>query len=339
MGTLLPPAVIERQRVSVAIPGGTLAVTKLGPSDGNFRACVIINCAMSVKQSFYRPFAEFLAGIGYSVFTWDYRGVGDSAMDSRTARTVSLDQWAYDDLSLVIAAAVTADAGLPIFVVGHSFGGQIISLPENRNAIRGALLVACPSGYVGHWRGTSRGAFMWGLAYFGIPLLTRLYGRFPASRLRLGADLPRKVALEWGRWLRHPRYIARSPGRSARIASFSAPIHAISLSDDEFAPPHAVEAMLSLYRGSVVTREVVSPEDHGLRSIGHMGFFRPRTPGGIWQVAADRIDALLRLARKDPAIRSGLSINGAILAEAATDLSTLPTSISAGLRRSGAADS
>jgi len=297
--SLAPAAAIEWERMSLPIPGGTLAVTRLSSTHGNVRACVIINCAMSVKQSFYRPFAQFLAGIGYSVFTWDYRGVGDSAMDPKAARRVSLAQWAYEDLSLVIAAAVSASPELPIFVVGHSFGGQIISLPENRNAIRGALLIACPSGYVGHWRGTSRGAFMWGLAYLGIPLLTRLHGRFPASRLGLGADLPRQVALEWGGWLRHRRYIAGSPSRSARIASFSAPIHAISLSDDEFAPSHAVEAMLALYSGSLVTREVVSPQDHGLQQIGHMGFFRSRSSAGIWQAAANRIEALLRAIRRD----------------------------------------
>jgi predicted alpha/beta hydrolase len=201
------------------------------------------------------------------------------------------------DLSLVIAVAEATNPGLPILVVGHSFGGQIIALPDNRDAIRGALLIACPSGYVGHWQGKAQGAFMWGLAYFGIPLLTRLFGRFPASRLGLGADLPRKVALEWSGWLRHPRYIAGSANRSARIASFAVPIHAIALSDDEFAPSVAVEAMLSLYAGSSVTCEIICPEDHGLQHIGHMGFFRTQPSEGLWKAAADRIDTLLHAVK------------------------------------------
>ena len=293
----LHAAGIASARVMLPITGGALAVTTFRTS-GKARSNVIINCAMGVKQSFYRPFAQFLAQSGHAVVTWDYRGVGDSAIDPTAARKVSLEQWAGEDLSLVIAATMSSDPEPRILVVGHSFGGQIIALPDNRNAIRGALLVACPSGYVGHWRGKVRGAFMWGLAYLGIPLLTRLCGRFPASKLGLGSDLPRQVALEWGRWLRHPRYIAESDIRAARIASFNAPIHFISLSDDEFAPSNAVKAMLSLYSGALVTSEIVSPEEHGLRHIGHMGFFRPQSSAGVWQEAAACIDKLLARAEE-----------------------------------------
>lgn len=268
-------------------------MTTLNPS-GAARAVVVINCAMSVKQSFYRPFAQFLADLGYSVVTWDYRGVGESVLEAKAARRVTLEQWAHEDLSLVIEAATAAAPGLPLLAVGHSFGGQIIALPSNRESICGALLIACPSGYVGHWRGRAKGTFMWGLAHVGLPLLTRIFGRFPAARLGLGADLPRQVALQWGGWLRHPQYIAGCQVRSARIATFKVPIHAVSLSDDALAPPNAVEALLSLYSGASVTREVVSPRDHGLDRIGHMGFFRPRSSSGLWNIAAGHIDALAR---------------------------------------------
>ncbi|CAM3221072.1 hypothetical protein EMST110833_02030 [Empedobacter stercoris] len=38
----------------------------------------MISSAIGVKQSFYTKFAIYLANKGYLVFTYDYRGIGDS---------------------------------------------------------------------------------------------------------------------------------------------------------------------------------------------------------------------------------------------------------------------
>ena len=280
-----------RDRQLIPVPGGVIATTTLLAA-GQPLALVVINCAMSVRQSYYRPFAQFLASRGYTVITWDYRGVGDSVLDAKEARRVSMEQWAVEDLELVLSSAVSAAPSLPLYAIGHSFGGQIIALPDSRECILGALLIACPSGYVGHWRGRAKGAFMWSLAHIGLPVLTRMFGFFPAGRLRLGSDLPRRVALEWGGWLRHPLYIASSAARAARIASFTAPIRAISFSDDDLAPPNAVKAMLSLYSSASVAAEVISPAAHGINHIGHMGFFRSRPTLTLWNAALSEILSL-----------------------------------------------
>ena len=46
-----------------------------GPAHGN----VVIGGAMGVVQDFYTPFAQWLAGQGWRVTTFDYRGSGRSA--------------------------------------------------------------------------------------------------------------------------------------------------------------------------------------------------------------------------------------------------------------------
>lgn len=283
---------LARDRQRIPVPGGVLAITTLRPSDQAL-AVVVINCAMSVRQAFYRPFAQFLASRGYVVITWDYRGVGESVLEAREAQRVALEHWAVDDFELVLSASATAAPGLPVFVIGHSFGGQIIALPASRGRICGAMLIACPSGYVGHWRGRPKGAFMWSLAHVGLPVLTRVFGFFPAAKLRLGADLPFRVALEWGGWLRHPLYIASSEARASRIASFKVHIRALSISDDDLAPPNAVAAMLALYSGASVTAEVISPSAYGLDTIGHMGFFRARPADTLWKKAAAGLESLM----------------------------------------------
>ncbi|RLZ11740.1 serine aminopeptidase domain-containing protein [Faecalibacter macacae] len=39
---------------------------------------IVISSAIGVKQSFYSKYATYLANKGYLVFTYDYRGIGES---------------------------------------------------------------------------------------------------------------------------------------------------------------------------------------------------------------------------------------------------------------------
>ena len=93
------------ESVEIPVQGGHLAFTRFVSSDACPRACVIVNCAMGVGQKFYWSFAKYLADAGYVAITWDYRGVGESVLEPREARRVSLEQWAFGDFSLVLAAA------------------------------------------------------------------------------------------------------------------------------------------------------------------------------------------------------------------------------------------
>ena len=58
--------------------GYALAATLYRPT-GAARGAVIVSSATAVPRRFYRHFAAELAGAGYTVVTYDYRGIGDSA--------------------------------------------------------------------------------------------------------------------------------------------------------------------------------------------------------------------------------------------------------------------
>ncbi|MEC8428943.1 MAG: CocE/NonD family hydrolase, partial [Pseudomonadota bacterium] len=61
--------------------GLSLSATIYSPKE-NAKAGVIINSATAVKQSYYQDFASFLASNGYLVVTYDYRGIGKSAIEN-----------------------------------------------------------------------------------------------------------------------------------------------------------------------------------------------------------------------------------------------------------------
>ena len=58
---------------------GVRIATRVYEPDSPDRGSVVIGGAMGVRQDYYAPFAQWLAGQGWRVTTFDYRGSGDSA--------------------------------------------------------------------------------------------------------------------------------------------------------------------------------------------------------------------------------------------------------------------
>ncbi|MFB6347731.1 MAG: hypothetical protein ABEK50_18600, partial [bacterium] len=61
-----------------------------------------------------------------------------------------------------------------------------------------------------------------------------------------------------------------------RYDRFSAPILAYSFEDDIWGYRKAVDRMMSEYSGARLHRVHLDPEQVGVESIGHFGFFKPR---------------------------------------------------------------
>ena len=57
--------------------GFKIAVTSFGENNAT-KKIIVISSAIGVKQTFYAKYATYLANKGYLVFTYDYRGIGDS---------------------------------------------------------------------------------------------------------------------------------------------------------------------------------------------------------------------------------------------------------------------
>lgn len=264
-----------------AADGYELAATIFDGAPGSDRV-VLIAPATGVRRKLYRPFAEFLAGRGLTVLTWDWRGTGDSRRGSLRGFDATMRQWGQRDLAGVIDWTAQRAASTRILIVGHSYGGQSVGLASNRNRVAGLVTIGAQSGYWGHWSGARRYlyALLW---YVAVPLVTRVAGYFPARLFRLGEDLPQGVALQWARWCRSPAYLGDWSGHR----SFTAPLLAIGFMDDPFAPPEAVDALHIRYGSKKQQRWSVAPDELGVDRIGHFGFFRPGVTPTLWRDVGD----------------------------------------------------
>jgi predicted alpha/beta hydrolase len=276
--------------------GVHIAVRRYVPQ-GTPRASVVIGGAMGVRQAFYEPFAHWLAAQGVAVWTFDYRGIGDS-LAAPSMRDVDADlmDWARD-YEAVIDAAKTAHAALPLYLLGHSLGAQLPGFLQRPEQVDGLVSIAAGSGY---WRENAP-RLKRSILYFWfvlVPLATRLWGYFPGRKLRKVGDLPRGVILQWRRWCLHPRYSVGAEGDSAAqsYGRVSFPVLALSMTDDELMTIEGTRSLLSFYPSAPQSLERIAPADVQARRIGHFGFFREQFAQTLWPRLLGQFQGLGQLA-------------------------------------------
>jgi predicted alpha/beta hydrolase len=272
----------------VAEDGRHLAASWFEPQDGPARAVAVVSSAAGVPRGYYRAFAEWLAGRGYATLTYDYRGIGGSRRAALRDEPATMRDWAVHDMGAALAAAETrrAGAGLPLLLVGHSFGGNCIAFAagvERADAILGVgSQLGEPRLYPGRHRVVA-GLFFraW------LPAVVAAFGHAPGWALGPSAQpLPPGVARQWAAWGRRRGWAYADPALRAHRAASAvlAPVHLWNVSDDlTYAPARAVDALAAQFRNAAVQRHTLTPAQVGTRSLGHFGAFR-RVPGPpLWR--------------------------------------------------------
>lgn len=267
-----------------ALDGFELAATLYEPAPetgpaGPGGSVVLINSATAVKRGYYDAYARHLAGEGFTVVTYDYRGIGGSRPRKLAGFRARMLDWGRRDLAGVVEWIALHLRPHKLLVVGHSAGGQIVGLAEGNWRIQGLLAVGSQSGWWGHWPVPAR--YGMALRWYSVPVITRLFRYLPGA-FGTKEDLPAGVAREWARWGRRPGYLVRE-GLDAGFARFRGPLFAYSFSDDAYAPRPAVESLLDAYTGADITHRHLTPKEVGVPEIGHFGFFRERFRDTLWR--------------------------------------------------------
>jgi predicted alpha/beta hydrolase len=288
-------ASFERPRSSgdTGPPPGEPAAHRLTAADGRAlaarwyepatpaRAVAVVHAATGVPQRFYRHFAAWLAGRGYAVLTYDYRGIGESRQGPLHAEPARMRDWALLDMPAALAEARRrrAPRDLPLLLVGHSFGGNALGLAAGwRN-----------------WPGRHRWvthAFFHAL----LPGAAHLLGKAPGWVLGgSGAGLPKGVALDWARWGRRRGYLFTDPELAAHLGGyrhFDGPVHLWNISDDlTYGPAAAVDALAAQFSRARVQRAALDAAALRSGAVGHFGAFRAEPGRRIWPQWLDRIEA------------------------------------------------
>ena len=274
----MPAPLSPTERIRIACQGGVQLGGHLWRSDATPRGFVVINPATGVLARYYHFYAGFLAGHGYDVLTYDYRGIGQSRPQRLRGCGYRWRDWGQLDFDAAIRFAAEKRRAGSLLVVGHSVGGFLPGLAEHGSLVDRMLTVGAQYAYWPDYAPKQR----WHLA---MPILTALCGYFPGKRLGWLEDLPAGVANEWS--FKGRRTEASYPAETradvvASFAAFRAPILAVAVTDDELGTLPAIRRTLAYYSGAERQEVLLAPADLNVEAIGHFGLFHARFADSFW---------------------------------------------------------
>lgn len=244
---------------------------------------VIICSATGVLQGYYGKFASFLSKNGFTVYTFDYAGIGLSKNNTLKKFDITLSDWAVNDIESVFKFIKNRHKNLNIHCICHSIGGQLLGLVPSNKILKNVVLVTVQNINHNFWNGF--GKIKTFLNYhILIPFFTHLFGFLPSKKFMKMENLPKSMALEFASWGRKKNHVFDLKEKKLLFHhQITKNITSYSTENDNFAPKKAVDWMTDKYNKGNCIRKHLNPIDYNVKNIGHFGFFKSKFKHTIWQ--------------------------------------------------------
>ncbi len=269
----------SRNSLSVCTPVSSLSDTPL----------VFIYPAMGVPAKYYCPLLESFAKQGFIAACCDLRGLGHSSVRASKATNFSYRHHIEIDLPVIIATLKNRYPDNPLFLLGHSLGGQMeaLYLSANPDAAHGLILAACCSVYYKGWSGAQRYMLCTATQFYRSAAVT--LGYFPGKKLGFGGTEAKGVMQDWGRQALSGRYDLADTEHDYEmlLASQPKPVLGISFTTDIFAPRAAVQNLLDKLKAAKVEHWHLSGDEIAVPKVNHMTWVKK--PDGLTPKIADWI--------------------------------------------------
>lgn len=247
------------------------------------KAIVIILPATGVLQTYYAKLARFLQKNNYTVYTFDYGGIGKSKMKPLTKFDTSLSNWATNDIESVFKYINKLHPSKKINCIGHSLGGQLLGLVPSNKLINNIILAASPSNHYSFWDGfeKTKNFFNWFVIF---PFFTTFFKYFPSKFFMKMENLPKSMAKEFYTWSQENDYYFSSKINLKKYHyQIKNKLTSYSTVNDPYAPKKAVDWLTKKYSNATIIRKHLLPKNYNVKNIGHFGFFKQKFENTIWQ--------------------------------------------------------
>ena len=245
---------------------------------------IIISAATGVRKEFYINFARFLMTHHYCVLLYDYRGIGDSAPAYIKTPAMYMHEWGTMDMNAVLDHLVATKGFTGIIWIGHSIGGQLVGLLENKEHISKVISINAAFGYWRYFPYPMK-AVIWFLWYVVGPLLTKIYGYGVMKKIGWGENLPPNVLREWRSWCTNKTYFMdflKNKIHADRFYNFTVPITSIYTSDDYIATDKTASLLMQFFPNAPFKLIRLDVTRFTSEKVGHTGIFRKRFESSLW---------------------------------------------------------
>jgi predicted alpha/beta hydrolase len=261
-----------------------LAASSFCPNKSN-GACILIVPGVGIKQGFYYSFANFLCEMGFTTYTFDYRGIGKSLNGHIKESPATLLNWGENDIESMIQYIKTVHPQEHFHVVAHSGGGVILGLAPSLFLTKSIITVASPRGAHRDYKGLN----YWKMGLLSrvlYPLFSHLFGYFPSQLFKIGENVPKNVALQWSHLGTYEEGILGAhPEKKEYYDAIKVPFLALSFDNDFFATPSTVDALFSNYKNASITRKHIRSSDIDNQAVNHFCFFKKQNRATLWELA------------------------------------------------------
>ncbi|MEM8607689.1 MAG: alpha/beta fold hydrolase [Myxococcota bacterium] len=208
------------------------------------RAFYVFVAALGVEARYYTGFAEAMAAKGIGVALCDLRGNGTSSLRPRRAVDFGYREIVESDIPAALRVVhERVSPSVPLFVGGHSLGGQLMLLhvAATDPDIAGMIQVACAIPYFRSWFGFTRAYILFATVLF--PVVGTLMGYVPGKRLGFGGTEARTLMRDWSRNARSARYepIGSQVDYEAALREVDVDLLTVSIAGDSMGPANAVD--------------------------------------------------------------------------------------------------
>ncbi len=268
---------IEGELVAVtAADGAQSKVTVYREGTDPRGPVLLIMPAMGVHADYYAPMALDCVAAGWNAVTADLRGNGRSTL--RVSREIDFGyhHLVEYDWPATVSAVKEMFPESPLYLTGHSLGGQLSALYLSRRPddVTGLILIAAGSVYYRGWN------FPESLGVLALTQFSRLIsavlGYYPGRRFGFGGTEAGTLIRDWAYQCRTGLYkLTGSPHDfEALLKTIRKPVLAFSFDDDGLTPYKAVRHLCGKMPEATVTHLHVKPRDLDLDELGHFKWVR-----------------------------------------------------------------